>query len=187
LRTPHWAIGCQKEIASLRRKFERKYGVQLSELDVEQQTAKTKSNHAGRSVPQTLGDAIQSNPIFQQQKQLHEMVCAIAEKDGVDADELPNGSGPFGLVATNPIPCQGVWGSISYLGRLRSSDGQKVKYERIRSFENSLSPHPIDAYKICHADGAELATVYISMYQKRIPGKAPQGFSLAHYQFPEAS
>jgi hypothetical protein len=106
---------------------------------------------------------------------------------GVDADEMPNGTGEYGLTATNPIPCRTIIGSTAYLGRLRAADGAKVSYDRLGSTQSSVSPHLIDIYRVNHPSGRELATLYISPYQKRISGKAPRGFILAENSFAQAS
>jgi hypothetical protein len=102
---------------------------------------------------------------------------------GVDADEMPNGTGEYGLVTTNPIPCRTIMGSTAYLGRLRAADGAKVKYERLGSIQSYVSAQPIDFYKITHPSGHTIATLYISPYQKRISGRAPRGFMLAENSF----
>ena len=68
---------------------------------------------------------------------------------------MPNGTGEYGLTATNPIPCRTVFGSTSYLGRLRAVDGTKVNYERIRSTQSEVSPQPIDMYEISHRTGKD--------------------------------
>lgn len=128
--------------------------------------------------PKTAWDELQENPIFQQQKELFEAMSLMCE-DGVDADEMPNGRGDFGMVPSNPIPCKTVFGSTSYLGRLRTPDGTKVVYERAGSVASGVSPHPVDAYEVSHPNGPKLATLFISPYQKRISGKAPRGFKLA--------
>jgi hypothetical protein len=128
--------------------------------------------------PKTVWDALNTTPIFQQQNELSEAMSLMCE-DGVDADELPNGEGEFGTTASNPIPCNTVFGSTAYLGRLRTHDGTKVVYERIGSMASEQSLHPVDAYEISHPDGHKLATLFISPYQKRISGKAPRGFELA--------
>ncbi len=130
--------------------------------------------------PKTVWDALQENPLFQQETELYEAMCLMCE-DGIDADELSNGLGEFGLVPSNPIPCKTVYGSISYLGRLRTPDGTKVTYERSGSIMSDVSRHPIDVYDVSHPNGQRLATLFISPYQKRVSGKAPQGFKLADY------
>jgi len=137
---------------------------------------------AFRKKPKTLLDALNENPIFRQQKVLFEgmsLMCA----DGVDADEMPNGRGDFGLTPTNPIPCKTIFGSTAYLGRLRAPDGTKVAYERTGSVTSDVSPHPVDAYVISHQSGQKLTTLFISPYQKRISAKAPRGFKLAEDSF----
>lgn len=139
-----------------------------------------------RRKPRSALEALQSSPGFQQQKELFDAMNALCEA-GVDADEMPYSTGEYGLTATNPIPCRTVFGSTAYLGRLRAADGTKVSYDRLGSTQSSVSPHPIDIYRVNHPSGRELATLYISPYQKRISGKAPRGFILAENSFAQAS
>ena len=131
-----------------------------------------------RKKPKSALDALNDNPLFKQQKELFEAMSVMCQ-DGVDADELPNGYGEFGMSPSNPIPCKTVFGSTSYLAHLRASDGAKVVYNRIGSFESDVSPHPVDGYEVSHPDGRMLATVYISPYQQRISRRAPSGFRIA--------
>src|SRR5690606_7255353 len=119
----------------------------------------------------SVWDALQENPIFQQNKALFDAMSAMCE-DGVDADELPNGTGEFGLAPTNPIPCKTTFGSTVYLSSLRTPDGLKVAYRRTGSLTIDISPHPIDAYEISDPSGRKLATLYLSPYQKRISSRA---------------
>jgi hypothetical protein len=137
---------------------------------------------AFRKKPKTLLDALNENPIFRQQKELFEAMSLMCA-DGVDADEMPNGRGDFGMTPSNPIPCKTVFGSTAYLGRLRTPDGTKVAYERTGSVASDVSPHPVDAYAISHPSGQKLATLFLSPYQKRISSKAPRGFKLAEDSF----
>ncbi|QLG88417.1 hypothetical protein HQ393_13350 [Chitinibacter bivalviorum] len=134
-----------------------------------------------RKKPKTAWDALNEDPVFQQQKELFEAMSLMCE-DGVDADELPNGQGEFGVTPSNPIPCKTIFGSTAYLGCLRTPDGTKIVYERVGSFGSDASPHPVDAYEISHPNGEKLATLFISPYQKRISGKAPRGFKLANIE-----
>jgi hypothetical protein len=138
-----------------------------------------------RRKPRSVLEALQSSPAFQDQKELFNAMNAMCET-GVDADEMPNGTGEYGLTATNPIPCKTIFGSTAYLGRLRAADGAKVAYERIGSTQSFVSPHPIDLYRLKHPNGRNLSKVYISPYQKRISAKAPRGFILAENSFAQA-
>lgn len=132
--------------------------------------------------PKTVWDDLKENPIFQQQKVLSDAMSLMC-KDGVDADEMPNGRAEFGMTPSNPIPCKTVFGSTAYLSRLRTPDGTKVVYERVGSVASDVSPYPVDIYEISHSNGQKLATLFISPYQKRISGKAPRGFKLADISF----
>ncbi|MGF6872177.1 hypothetical protein [Paraburkholderia sp. MM5477-R1] len=137
-------------------------------------------NIFGKKKPKTAWDELNDNPTFRQQKELFELMSRMCE-DGVDADEMPNGRGVFGMSAANPIPCHTTFGSTAYLGRLRTLDGVKVGYHRLGSVSADVSAHPVDAYEISHPDGEKLATIFISPYQKRISKKAPVGFKLEVY------
>jgi hypothetical protein len=102
---------------------------------------------------------------------------ADSRKGAVDADELPNGVGPFGLVNTNPIPTQNVRGSNDYLSRLRTMRGSPLETNRIGSTSaEGISTGMIDVYVI-KADGQEV-TLYLCPYHNRTSRKAPEGFIL---------
>ena len=135
-----------------------------------------------RKRPKSAWDALQESPLFKQQRELFEAMSLMCE-DGIDADEMPNGQGEFGMVPSNPIPCKTVFGSTAYLGRLRTPDGTKVIYERAGSVASDISSNPVDVYKISHPNGQNLATLFISPYQKRISGRPPRGFTLADTSF----
>ena len=126
----------------------------------------------------SLLDALQRNPDFQRQKQFYDLMSALAA-DGCDADELPGASGEFGLSLSNPIPTRSILGSTSYLERLRTPDGEIIHYKRVGSFSSHVSSRPIDGYVITTLNGAELATLYLSPYQKRNSAKIPRGFIMA--------
>src|SRR5262249_6921638 len=136
-----------------------------------------------RREPKTAWDALQRSPAFQKQKELFEALALLSE-EGADADELPNGRGEFGMAPSNPIPCKTVYGSTSYLGRLRTLSGTKVVYRRLGPVPSDVvTPPLVDAYEISNPDGQKLATLFISPYQKRNSGKAPRGFTLAGTSF----
>src|SRR5665647_3488122 len=102
----------------------------------------------------------------------------MIDEDGVDADELPNGQGEFGMVPTNPIPCKTIHGCEAYLCRLRTLDGEEILYERSGSVISNISPNPVDIYEVSNKNGRKLAALYISPYHKRISNKAPVGFQI---------
>ncbi|HWS41306.1 MAG TPA: hypothetical protein VN247_08495 [Arenimonas sp.] len=99
---------------------------------------------------------------------------------GVDADQLPNGYGEFGLSPNNPIPCQSLLGQRMYLDRLRTANNTKVIYRRIGSFFSDVCKYPIDGYALLDTKGNTLETIYISAYQKRNSCKSPKNFYLAN-------
>jgi hypothetical protein len=126
---------------------------------------------------QTGWDTLNGNPTRRLRRQLFEAMSVMCE-DGVDADELPNGSGEFGMSPSNPIPCRTILGSADYLGRLRASDGTKVLYRRVGSVASDRCAHPVDIYETSHPRGHRLATLFLSPYQKRSSHRAPRGFKL---------
>lgn len=120
------------------------------------------------------------NSFYEAMRALDEMKSAmgLSSADGTDADELPNSHGEFGTTLSNPIPCNSIMGSRLYLESLRTTDGSKITSERIGSFTSPVTTSPVDMYKITHTNGKELATLYLSPYQKRNSGKAPREFKL---------
>ena len=103
---------------------------------------------------------------------------AESREGSVDADELPNGVGLFGLVVTNPIPTRSVTGSEQYLSNLKTLTGVRVKHHRLGSTSaKEITNGMIDMYRIS-AEGQEV-TIYLCPYHKRNSGKAPAGFMLS--------
>lgn len=127
------------------------------------------------SVPQ---NDLQEDRLWQLQKSMFQKQILMCD-DGVDADQLPNGYGEFGLSLTNPIPCQSILGGRLYLDRLRTLDGSKILYQRIGSCFSDVTRHPIDGYTIFLCNETILATLYISAYQKRNSEMCPKNFYLA--------
>ena len=121
----------------------------------------------------TLWDEVQENPLFQQQKQIYDLMSLMCE-GGCETDEMPYGHGEFGYEPTNPIPTKTIFGSKRYLARLRTQDGANVVYERRGSTTSNVTPHPIDIYEISLPNGTRLATLYLSPYQKKNSDKAPK-------------
>src|SRR3972149_6056545 len=120
----------------------------------------------------SVWDALQENPIFQQQKALFDAMILMCE-DGCETDEIPGGYGEFGHEVTNPIPTKTVFGSTNYLARLRASDGTKVLYERRGSTSSPVSSHPVDEYVISQPDGRPPAVLRLAPSPKRNSEKAP--------------
>jgi uncharacterized protein YneF (UPF0154 family) len=77
-------------------------------------------------------DELMDNPKFRNMKVLYDAMHALNE-EGTDYDIIPGGFGEFGNDVTNPIPINIVFGNTAYLGRLRTLDGVKIRYERFGS------------------------------------------------------
>jgi hypothetical protein len=127
-----------------------------------------------RTLLDDFNSIVDGNPALKLQKEYF----AAMNKDGTDEDEIPNGTGRFGLDVTNPITTNNIIGSYAYLGRLKDKHGQNISYERLGSTGAENVNHPIDMYKILDNTGKELGIIYISPYQKTISRKAPDGFML---------
>jgi hypothetical protein len=126
-------------------------------------------------------EKLEENETFQGMKTLFEALKEM-NKDGTDQDTMPEGFGEFGHDVTNPIPVNTVFGSTSYLGRLRTLDGTKVEYERTGSTRAKNIESIIDKYEIFE-EGEKIATLYICPYNKKISERAPEGFRLAIHSF----
>ena len=85
----------------------------------------------------SLLDELQENPLCQEQKGLFDAMSMMCD-DGCETDEIPGGHGEFGHEVTNPVPTKMVFGSTSYLARLRSPDGAEVVYVRERSVSSPV-------------------------------------------------
>jgi hypothetical protein len=126
-----------------------------------------------KAKPKTLYDQLMEIPGMEEQKKLYDLMSKMNEEgSGTEDNEIPEGYGEFGLEVTNPVPTNTVFGSTSYLGRLRTLDGVKVTY---MNAPNILQI--IDGYRI-FANGKQIATLYICPYNKRNSTKAPNGFKL---------
>ena len=133
------------------------------------------SAYKARKKPGNHFDELLNDPrIRKVNPHFHAMLQMSA--DGTDADEIPNSVGEFGLVATNPIPTMNIFGSRAYLDSLRTSDFQKVCYERRGSIVPEGNNKPVDIYDLTNLQGDFVGTVYISPYHRKTSRKVPTGF-----------
>ena len=121
-------------------------------------------------------DTLSEDPVYREMKEIYDVMSKLNE-GGTNQDVIPNGYGKFGYEETNPIPVNTVVGSMAYLSSLRNSEGKKVQYERIGSTSAPNIDKPIDMYEIS-IDGIQIATLYISPYQKKNSERPPEGFKL---------
>jgi len=126
--------------------------------------------------PKSIMDELLEIPGVKEQKDLFNAVEKM-NSDGSTSDEMSEGIGDFGLEPTNPIPTNGVHGSILYLGGLRAPDGSRVDNERIKTVKVENIKKIIDVYSIYHEDGSHITTIYISPYQAKNSKKAPKGLT----------
>tara|TARA_B110000259_G_C13882867_1_gene349671 strand:- start:232 stop:735 length:504 start_codon:yes stop_codon:yes gene_type:complete len=95
----------------------------------------------------------------------------------VQDNEIIGGFGIYGFDKTNPIPLMSIPESYGWLANLTTLEDKEISNERIGSFSVSNIKNSIDGYKIS-AQGAELATIYISAYSNSNSIKPPEGFKL---------
>jgi hypothetical protein len=84
-------------------------------------------------------------------------------------DRDPKGTGPFGLVETNPIPTNGPVGQIAYLSKLETASGQRLLFHRLGSIGK------IDAFEAVSFDGREWFILFVDMYHPRKSRLSPDG------------
>lgn len=95
---------------------------------------------------------------------------------GTSADQIPGGTGDFGLSANNPIPTVCVNGSSVYLSRLHFN-GRPVENKRLGSTASQATKGSVDIYQI-NQSGSEILKIYICPYHRKDSKIAPKGFSL---------
>lgn len=93
-------------------------------------------------------------------------------------DEISEGTGSFGLEASNPIPIFGVPMNEEYLSRVRAQSGEKIRWRRIGSTSAPNIFNPVDCYEIFNQAGDTIANLYLSPYHLKTSEKAPKGFKL---------
>ena len=118
--------------------------------------------------------------LYTSQKKLHDLMQELCE-NGCDEDEILDGKGEFGYSVNNPIPINTILETHSYLSRLRTLDGEKVRYFKLGSTSSKVSLHKVQCYRIKNVKGEDLAVLYLSPFQKKTSEKAPRGFKLAVY------
>ena len=114
-------------------------------------------------------------------------ILQIQAKNTVDAMEANSQTQPdneadadFGLVPEKPIftlALKSVEGEKEYLGRLYTSNGEKIKYNRRGSMSANGINGIIDIYDTYLPSGQLYKTIYINMYGAKCSMRAPAGFS----------
>lgn len=112
-----------------------------------------------------------------------------ATKEAYDANSQsqPNNENDdnFGLVPEKPIYTharKSVDGEIEYLSKLRTTDGEKVKWNRRGSTSVEGVHGMIDIYDIYRLSGQKYCTIYINMYGAKPSTKMPKGFGVQKSQ-----
>ncbi|WP_327210799.1 hypothetical protein [Rhizobium leguminosarum] len=90
---------------------------------------------------------------------------------GPAVDVVPQGTGLFGKTASNPIPVNGPLGEITYLSRLRTSNGQRILAHRIKSVGT------VDVYETVSFDGRTWDHLFFDPYHPRKSQLVPAEYS----------
>ncbi len=85
-------------------------------------------------------------------------------------DRDPNGSGPFGFSATNPIPVNGPIGQLAYLSKLETNKEERVLFHRIGAINT------IDVFEAVTFSGSEWFIFFTDLYHPRRSRLTPEGF-----------
>lgn len=93
-------------------------------------------------------------------------------------DEIAQGSGQFGRVATNPVPVYGIPSNETYLQRLRDPAGQRLRWRRKGSIDVANIVNKVDEYEVFDNQGNVAAHIYISPYHWKTSDKPVHGFSI---------
>lgn len=88
-------------------------------------------------------------------------------------DKSPNGSGPFGLCKTNPIPTNGPIGELAYLSKLVTNGGERILFHRLGAADN------IDIFEAVTFSGGQWFIFFLDMYHPKKSRIAPDGFRLS--------
>ncbi len=101
--------------------------------------------------------------------------------DGADCDVLPGASGEFGRSPDNPIPVNGVVGTLKYLAKLVTAEGNHLLFHRICTTGSAAARYPVDVYEIVCTRDKVWDLLFIDMYHPRRSNKAPSGYRLEPY------
>lgn len=104
--------------------------------------------------------------------QLEMLNPAIAEiiKSSPAYDRDPDGTGPFGYCASNPIPVNGPIGQLAYLSRLETNKGERILFHRIGAVNN------VDVFEAVTFSGSEWFVLFTDLYHPRKSKLTPDGF-----------
>lgn len=91
-------------------------------------------------------------------------------------DQIPEGVGEFGLMATNPVPVRGLPANELYLARLRTADNKPIRWRRLGSTRAENIEYMIDIYEITDMQGCKISNIYICPYCEKMSTLAPKGF-----------
>ena len=110
--------------------------------------------------------------IIEDQEYQNSLVPGLSEilKNAPSVDEIPNASGPFGLVETNPIPVNGAIGELAYLSKLQTLADERILFHRLGATKS------IDVFEAVTFSGSEWFIFFLDLYHPRRSRKTPQGF-----------
>lgn len=88
-------------------------------------------------------------------------------------DKDPNGTGPFGLCKTNPIPVNGPVGELAYLSKILTNRRERILFHRVGAVDK------VDIFETVTFSGGQWFIFFLDMYHPKKSQLAPDGFKLS--------
>lgn len=145
----------------------------------------------GFTVSEIIEDSSDNEESISSQDALKSIMAAqvIATKEAYDANGQSQSNQEsdcdFGLTPEKPIYTlarKSVDGEIEYLSKLRTPNGEKVKWNRHGSTSVDGINGMVDIYDIYLLSGQKYTTIYINMYGAKASTKMPTGFGVQKTQ-----
>jgi hypothetical protein len=137
----------------------------------------------GNSADSAMNEALKGiNKIIDDESYQLEILSPLIKDvivKGAIYDKDPLGTGPFGLVDSNPIPVNGPLGEMSYLSRLETLSGDRLMFHRLGSIDKKDvvgSTTMVDVYEAVSFPGNQWFIFYVDFYHPRRSRALPDGF-----------
>jgi len=100
-----------------------------------------------------------------------EVAARVASGDGVD--QRADARGEFGFDVRNPVPVNGPLGVITYLSRLKTSQGERLMFQRVGGDSD------VQAYEAVTYSGEQWFVFFLDIYHPRKSRMLPKGFEFS--------
>jgi len=126
--------------------------------------------YGGRKVSDTIAHLLQDDAA---QLELVDPELRGILTEALSYDKRPDGSGPFGLCETNPIPTNGPVGELAYLSKLVTNGGERILFHRVKTIDE------IDIFEAVTFSGNEWFILFLDMHHPKKSRLAADGFTLS--------